>query len=263
MPHRYLIYWGDRPMKDLRTLTPMGFTMVRRHGVRLARAARSLVLTAMVLSALSYESYTLSAGLTALGFVAAVACLLTAFLFHSHAQRLFKVQADDLLAFIDGEEVDGRGTIIFNKGKLTWWTNIKNVKQVAALPPSSTEALSQIAGIRGGVATREMSPDEAAEYRAHGPVINEAAGFVVALFALVSIGFGGDVAAIYVGIAGFVLMLAFVHRYIGPRILRARIPTLLVRVDAKVRNREVKWAEFLPDGRPWTIEGEPAMWRRP
>lgn len=250
-------------MTDLRTLTSVGFTNVRRHGIRLTRIAKSLMLLVLVLSTAVVELSAISLGLSALAFVLAVLSALLALLFYMHAQRLFKVQPDDLLAYIDGEEVDGRGTVIFRNGNLMCWTTEKNVRQVAALPASAGEALSKIKGIPGGVTTREMSPEEAAEYVKAVPFMSEGVLFMLALALLgsFSLGYGAPLAFMSVIGAGVILhvLRTVAHR----QFRRVSSPILTVRTDTEVGHRQVRWAEFVPDGRPWTIEGEPAMWRRP
>lgn len=263
VPNRYLIYWGDQPVKDLRTLTPAGFTIVRRHGVLLARSAKSLVLTAIIFCIISYEIHTFSLELAILSSLAALVCAALALLYYSHSKRLFQVQPDDLLAVVDGQEVDGRGTVIIRNGKLTWFTKLLNVKQVAALPPASTEALAKIDGIPEGVTTREMSPDETAEYRGGGPVISEVVCFLILLGLLASLCIGSNAPEIYIAVIGGALIVSLARTLAQRQFNRVSSPILTVRVNARIGRRTVRWAEFTPDGRPWTIEGEPAMWRRP
>ncbi len=250
-PPEHIIYRdGERVVND-RALTPEEFAAIQLHAAR-TKQVGLLIALLLVPSVANFATGT-NAWVPLLLLGAALLLLLLGWPIY-HAFLLSRVRPSDRVIEIGGHLVDGRGLVLFRgKGPTLWSTFHKNVTRAAVLPQSASAALEP----HGEVSwTRMMSPAELAEYASEASVgmslVTPAANVVILLLILR--------AQWLIALPLLIVVLAWPLVQKGLRYRSAG--KLQVKVVPRIDGKYVDWAEFLPDERVWSINGEPAEWRK-
>lgn len=255
-PPRHQIYrYGERASD--RALSPAEFAAIQIRAARGRRA--SLLLALVVIPSFAHLATTGSDWAMFLSLILMAVTAFTALPLY-HAFLLGRVRPGDRVIEVGSHVVDGRGLVLFNGKGLTWRSILhEGVTRAAVVPESARAALEPRSEVSW---TRSMSPDEVAEFA------GESMGALSRLSALSRFSLMAAFVILFLGNEGsltIALLLALCAVAWGPgswALRRCRPARLRVEVMPLVGATLVDWAEFLPDGRPWTIEGEPADWRR-
>lgn len=260
-PERSRMFVAGKAAIERRPITRAEYNRIRRQGVAAARTAASCLVLALNFAAAAWVWETTREIFVFLLLPALIGAIFWAI----GARRFFAISPEAAMYhFEDGSRVAVPGYQVVKQHEV-WrrFPTCPTFRLVSEIPGTTNELLLTMEREGWIITNRAITEEEREELARPEPVTLMdcvvSLDFLTHFIFWAAIGWQAPAYGL-IGVPLLILLLLLKSRY--PAIKAVETMDITLKRDVVVDGQRVAWAEFLPDERVWSINGEPAEWRK-